>query len=144
MNEESFLKLNTLRSENKRLRKRRVGRGDKTCGKGHKGQRSRAGGGTPRMGRFEGGQMPLHMRLAKLGFSKKSDFVRVPFSALLKVKEDSIDISLMRKYKIVSSKTKKVKLYLNNIPEGSQVNKNISFGENIRVSKGIKLLLNAE
>ena len=51
--------------------KRRVGRGigsgiGKTAGRGHKGQKSRAGGG-PAVG-FEGGQMPMHRRLPKRGF----------------------------------------------------------------------------
>ncbi|MCH2064152.1 MAG: 50S ribosomal protein L15 [Roseibacillus sp.] len=53
-------------------RRKRVGNGEssglgKTCGRGHKGQKSRAGGGV-RPG-FEGGQMPLHRRLPKKGFS---------------------------------------------------------------------------
>lgn len=53
-------------------RKRRVGRGNssglgKTCGKGTKGQKARSGSGI-RPG-FEGGQMPLHRRLPKRGFS---------------------------------------------------------------------------
>ncbi len=52
--------------------RRRVGRGPgstlgKTCGKGQKGQKSRAGGGIP--AGFEGGQMPLQMRLPKVGFT---------------------------------------------------------------------------
>lgn len=52
-------------------RRKRVGRGEssglgKTCGKGHKGQKSRSGG---KVGRgFEGGQMPLQRRLPKKGF----------------------------------------------------------------------------
>ena len=51
--------------------KRRVGRGigsglGKTAGRGHKGQKSRAGG-YPKVG-FEGGQMPMHRRLPKRGF----------------------------------------------------------------------------
>jgi large subunit ribosomal protein L15 len=51
--------------------KRRVGRGigsglGKTAGRGHKGQKSRSGGG-PAVG-FEGGQMPMHRRLPKRGF----------------------------------------------------------------------------
>ena len=52
--------------------KKRVGRGigsgaGKTCGRGHKGQKSRAGG-FHKVG-FEGGQMPLHRRLPKEGLS---------------------------------------------------------------------------
>ena len=55
--------------------KRRVGRGigsglGKTCGRGHKGQKSRAGG-FHKVG-FEGGQMPLQRRLPKRGFKSKS------------------------------------------------------------------------
>ena len=57
-----------------RKHKRRLGRGagsglGKTSGKGHKGQKARAGGSV-RPG-FEGGQMPLHRRLPKIGFSNK-------------------------------------------------------------------------
>ncbi len=55
-----------------RTKRRRVGRGlgsglGKTSGKGHKGQKARAGGGV-RLG-FEGGQMPLQRRLPKRGFT---------------------------------------------------------------------------
>lgn len=42
-------------------------RGSKTCGKGHKGQNARSGGGV-RVG-FEGGQQPLYRRLPKFGFN---------------------------------------------------------------------------
>lgn len=61
-----------------RARKRK-GRGHsagqgKTCGKGHKGQKARAGGSTARG--FEGGQMPLHRRLPKRGF-RNDRFARV-------------------------------------------------------------------
>tara|TARA_Y100001933_G_C18981717_1_gene556931 strand:+ start:770 stop:1219 length:450 start_codon:yes stop_codon:yes gene_type:complete len=53
-------------------RRKRIGNGEssglgKTCGRGHKGQKSRSGGGV-RPG-FEGGQMPLHRRLPKRGFN---------------------------------------------------------------------------
>lgn len=53
-------------------RKKRLGNGEssglgKTCGKGHKGQKSRSGGGIP-IG-FEGGQMPLYRKLPHRGFS---------------------------------------------------------------------------
>jgi large subunit ribosomal protein L15 len=55
--------------------KRRVGRGigsglGKTAGRGHKGQKSRAGG-YHKVG-FEGGQMPMHRRLPKRGFKSQS------------------------------------------------------------------------
>jgi len=53
---------------------KRVGRGigsglGKTCGRGHKGQKSRSGGFTKRG--FEGGQMPLQRRLPKVGFTSR-------------------------------------------------------------------------
>jgi large subunit ribosomal protein L15 len=62
--------------------KKRLGRGSATgqgctSGKGHKGQNSRAGGGTPAW--FEGGQMPLARRLPKRGFKNK---FRVDYAAL--------------------------------------------------------------
>ena len=62
----------------KRARKRR-GRGaasglGKTGGRGHKGQKSRAGGGVRRG--FEGGQMPLQRRLPKFGFSSRKSLIR--------------------------------------------------------------------
>jgi large subunit ribosomal protein L15 len=56
-------------AEGSRSKKKRVGRGEgsglgKTSGRGHKGSNARAGGGVP--ARYEGGQMPLHMRMPKL------------------------------------------------------------------------------
>ena len=66
------MQLNTIKpSEGAKHAKRRVGRGigsglGKTCGRGHKGQKSRAGG-YHKVG-FEGGQMPLQRRLPKRGF----------------------------------------------------------------------------
>lgn len=62
--------LHNLRpAEGSRTKKKRVGRGEgsgvgKTSGKGHKGANARSGGGVSP--RYEGGQMPLHMRLPKL------------------------------------------------------------------------------
>lgn len=67
------MKINELSpAEGSRKKRKRVGRGPgsghgKTCCRGHKGQRSRSGGGV-RPG-FEGGQMPLHRRLPKRGFT---------------------------------------------------------------------------
>ncbi|MHB8927258.1 MAG: 50S ribosomal protein L15 [Bacillota bacterium] len=66
-----------------RTKRRRVGRGigsglGKTSGKGHKGQKARAGGGV-RPG-FEGGQMPLQRRLPKRGFTNgpfKKEYVEI-------------------------------------------------------------------
>ena len=70
--------------------KKRVGRGigsgtGKTAGRGHKGQKARAGG-FHKVG-FEGGQMPLHMRLPKRGFNNifAKDYAEVNLGAIQKV-----------------------------------------------------------
>ena len=66
--------LNSLSSVGTSKNRKRVGRGigsgtGKTAGRGHKGQKSRSGGNIRRG--FEGGQMPLQMRLPKFGFSSR-------------------------------------------------------------------------
>ena len=66
--------LNSISDEGSSKNRKRVGRGigsgtGKTSGRGHKGQKSRSGGKI-RPG-FEGGQMPLQMRLPKFGFSSR-------------------------------------------------------------------------
>jgi large subunit ribosomal protein L15 len=67
--------LSNLHPPVKNKKRKRVGRGEssglgKTCGKGHKGQKSRSGGSVARG--FEGGQMPLQRRLPKKGFNNLS------------------------------------------------------------------------
>ena len=74
------MKLNELKSSNGIVKKRkRVGRGigsgkGKTCGRGMKGQKSRTG---VSINGFEGGQMPLHMRMPKHGFKTRKKFKKV-------------------------------------------------------------------
>ena len=78
----------------------RVGRGDSagkgsTCGRGHKGQKSRSGGGV-RPG-FEGGQMPLYRRVARRGFSNypfKKTYVAVNIGELEKKYSDGETVNL--------------------------------------------------
>ena len=86
--------------------KKRVGRGGasgtgKTCGRGHKGQKSRTGG-TIQVG-FEGGQMPLQRRLPKVGFSSRVNnySAEIKYDRLEKVKEDEGTIELSKKYMLV-------------------------------------------
>ena len=76
MNEETtnIMSLNSISSEGTSQKRKRVGRGigsgtGKTAGRGHKGQKSRTGGNI-RPG-FEGGQMPLQMRLPKLALAQE-------------------------------------------------------------------------
>ncbi|MCG8123625.1 MAG: 50S ribosomal protein L15, partial [Candidatus Thiodiazotropha taylori] len=73
------MKLNTLQpAAGSKTTRKRVGRGigsglGKTCGRGHKGQKSRSGG-FHKVG-FEGGQMPLQRRLPKIGFTSRVSMV---------------------------------------------------------------------
>ncbi len=83
------MKLHTMRpQEGARTTRKRVGNGTgsglgKTCGKGHKGQNARSGGGV-RPG-FEGGQLPLYRRLPKRGFTNanfKTEYAVINLSDL--------------------------------------------------------------
>ncbi len=102
--------------------KKRVGRGvasgwGKTCGSGHKGQKSRSGG-TVKPG-FEGGQMPLQMRLPKYGFTSRIGRVtsEVRTSELNKVEGGIISIESLKKSGVISSGTKRVKIMLSGTVE---------------------------
>ena len=86
--------------------KRRVGRGigcglGKTCGRGHKGQKSRSGG-FHKVG-FEGGQMPLQRRLPKRGFVSltRNDTAQVRLSDLEKMPVDTIDLLALKQAGVV-------------------------------------------
>tara|TARA_B100001769_G_scaffold107185_1_gene83271 strand:+ start:2350 stop:2769 length:420 start_codon:yes stop_codon:yes gene_type:complete len=112
--------------------KKRVGRGGasgtgKTCGRGHKGQKSRTGG-TIQVG-FEGGQMPLQRRLPKVGFSSRVNnyTAELKYDRLEKIQEDEVTIELLKKYKLVKSKIKKVKVIGPCTIKSKKVLKDISF-----------------
>ena len=99
----------------KRARKRR-GRGaasglGKTGGRGHKGQRSRAGGGVRRG--FEGGQMPLQRRLPKFGFSSRKSLLRedVRVMALEGLADEAVTLLSLRAAGVIRKNTKYVKLF---------------------------------
>ena len=103
-----------LKRESKHTKKR-VGRGiasgtGKTCGRGHKGQKSRTGGKV-QVG-FEGGQMPLQRRLPKVGFSTRKNIntVELKYDYLDKIKETEITIDLLKKHNLVRNKARKVKI----------------------------------
>jgi len=95
---------------------KRVGRGigstlGKTCGTGHKGQKSRSGG--YRKVGFEGGQMPIQRRLPKFGFAsrKKSFCAEVRLDELAKLSnQQPIDINLLKKENIVPYSIKQIKI----------------------------------
>lgn len=110
------MNLNTLKpAPGSKTPAKRLGRGigsgkGKTCGRGHKGQRARAGG-FHKVG-FEGGQMPLQRRIPKSGFrSKKALFCEeVRLSDLNKLASDTIDLQTLKDADLIRVNTKYVKI----------------------------------
>ena len=97
--------------------KKRVGRGigsgtGKTAGRGHKGQKARAGG-FHKVG-FEGGQMPLHRRLPKRGFQSLTagDTVEVRLDTLQKMTAEDINLDVLKKAGVLSRLAKQAKVIL--------------------------------
>ena len=122
--------------------KKRVGRGigsgwGKTCGTGHKGQKSRSGGSI-RPG-FEGGQMPLQIRLPKFGFSSRVGRItaEVRTSELNKVAADVIDVEALRKANLITVGIKRVKVMLS-----GDVTKAVTL-KGIGVTKGARAAIEA-
>jgi large subunit ribosomal protein L15 len=112
------MELNTIKpADGAKKDKRRVGRGigsglGKTAGRGHKGQKSRAGG-FHKVG-FEGGQMPMHRRLPKRGFVSltKADTAHVRLYELAKVGVEEIDLLVLKQVGLVGAAAKGAKVYL--------------------------------
>jgi len=112
------MQLNTIKSaEGAKHAKRRVGRGigsglGKTCGRGHKGQKSRAGG-FHKVG-FEGGQMPLQRRLPKRGFVSltRNDTAEVRLSDLQRLPVDLVDLLALKQAGVVAATALQAKVIL--------------------------------
>src|ERR1700674_559311 len=112
------MELNTIKpAAGAKKNRRRVGRGigsglRKTAGRGHKGQKARAGG-YHKVG-FEGGQMPLQRRLPKRGFLAVTidKAVEVRSGDLRKVPVDTIDLDALKKAGLVPSGTRRAKSIL--------------------------------
>lgn len=110
------MELNTIKpSEGAKHAKRRVGRGigsglGKTCGRGHKGQKSRAGG-YHKVG-FEGGQMPLQRRLPKRGFKSHNlkYNAEVTLSELQALGAAEVDLLVLKQAGLVPQIAKNVKI----------------------------------
>ena len=114
------MKLNTLNIKIKKLKKR-LGRGigsskGKTCGRGHKGQKSRSG---VAIKAFEGGQMPLYRRLPKRGFKniRNNKIALINISKIQQIFKDKkvlpdskLNLSILQKSKLINKKYKKLKL----------------------------------
>ena len=114
------MKLNELKNKSSRSKKR-LGRGigsskGKTCGRGHKGQKSRSG---VAIKSFEGGQMPLYRRLPKRGF-KSIKNKRIALMNLSRIQEiinkhkislnTKINLQNLQKSNLINNKYKKLKL----------------------------------
>jgi len=112
------MRLNTLSpAPGSTKARKRVGRGigcgnGKTCGRGHKGQKSRSGG-FHKVG-FEGGQMPLQKRLPKVGFSsrKKQYSAELRLNEIASLDADIITLEVLKEAGILAHKIKKAKVIL--------------------------------
>jgi len=110
------MELNTIKSaDGARKPRRRVGRGigsglGKTAGRGHKGQKSRAGG-YHKVG-FEGGQMPLQRRLPKRGFKSQSLKFNgeITLASLEKLGAAEVDLLALKQAGLVGELVKNVKV----------------------------------
>lgn len=98
-----------------KVKSKRLGRGigsgkGKTCGRGHKGQRARAGG-YHKVG-FEGGQMPLQRRIPKSGFRSRKALYKqeIYLSDISSINADVIDFSTLAKEGVLKFNTKEVKI----------------------------------
>lgn len=135
--------LNTLQpAPGSKKNAKRVGRGigsglGKTCGRGHKGQKSRSGGFT-KVG-FEGGQMPLQRRLPKVGFNSRSfkSSAEVRLYELTKVTADVIDLQALIAADVVPAITKKAKVI-----DSGEINKSVTL-KGIKVTPGARKAIEA-
>ena len=137
------MNLNTLKpAPGAKTPAKRLGRGigsgkGKTCGRGHKGQRARAGG-FHKVG-FEGGQMPLQRRIPKSGFRSKKALIcqEVRLSDLNKITSDIIDLQVLKDADLIRVNTKYVKII-----SAGKLNKSITI-RGISVTSGAQKSIEA-
>jgi large subunit ribosomal protein L15 len=137
------MQLNTLKpGAGSRSPSKRVGRGmgsgtGKTCGRGHKGQKSRSGGRV-RPG-FEGGQQPLQMRLPKFGFNsaKARITAEVTLSEVASVEADVIDVQALIDADLLKGTMKRAKVILS-----GNIEKAVNL-KGIRATKGARAAIEA-
>ena len=111
------MRLNELSpAKGARTARTRVGRGigsglGKTAGRGHKGSFARSGKGKIKAG-FEGGQMPMYMRLPKIGFRSKlkDNVAQVMLYQLDKLEAGEVDFAKLKEAKLVPTKAKQAKI----------------------------------
>ncbi|MEO1890470.1 MAG: 50S ribosomal protein L15 [Candidatus Thioglobus sp.] len=137
------MQLNTLSpAEGEKKSRKRVGRGigsgfGKTCGRGHKGQKSRSGGFS-KVG-FEGGQMPLQRRLPKVGFSSRVSIItsQVTLSEIDKLEEKEITVDVLKLHNLVTKNIKRVKVMLS-----GEITRAVTL-TGIRATKGARAAIEA-
>jgi len=138
------MRLNSLKpAPGAKHARHRVGRGagsgwGKTAKRGHKGQHARAGGYT-KVG-FEGGQMPLHRRLPKRGFTSLSrdHWAEVRLHALGRVEAPVIDLAALKKEGLVPRHARVAKV----IAAGT-LERAVTIGAGVRVTKGARAAIEA-
>jgi large subunit ribosomal protein L15 len=137
------MRLNTIApAEGAKKTAKRVGRGigsglGKTCGRGHKGQKSRSGG-FHKVG-FEGGQMPLQRRLPKVGFSSRIGryTTEIRLGELAKVEGEVVDLVALKAANIIRQDVKRAKV----IASGT-IDKAVTI-RGLGVTKGAKAAIEA-
>ncbi len=137
------MQLNTLQpAEGSKSARHRVGRGvgsgwGKTAGRGHKGQKSRAGG-FHKVG-FEGGQMPLHRRLPKRGFTSltRRFCEEVRLNELQGLSVEEIDLDVLKSANIVSPLAMSARVILS-----GEISRKIVL-RGVRATKGAKAAIEA-
>lgn len=137
------MRLNTIKpGAGSKPSPKRVGRGigsglGKTCGRGHKGQRSRSGG-YHKVG-FEGGQMPLQRRLPKVGFKSRVGRTRaeVRLDELAKIDADVIDLAVLKAASVVGQQIEKAKVILS-----GELSKAVTL-KGVAVTKGARAAIEA-
>ena len=137
------MELNTIKpAEGSKKARRRVGRGigsglGKTAGRGHKGQKSRAGG-FHKVG-FEGGQMPLQRRLPKRGFkSAQLKFNgEVTLAELQRLDAAEIDLLTLKQAGLVRELVKHVKVI-----KSGELSRKVTL-KGIRATSGAKAAIEA-
>lgn len=134
--------LNSLKpAAGSRKTAKRVGRGigsgsGKTCGRGHKGQKSRSGGSI--MVGFEGGQMPLQKRLPKIGFSSRVSVVtdEIRLHELNRF-DDVVDLEVLKKANLITKNIQRVKVFAS-----GEISRAVTL-KGISVTKGARAAIEA-
>ncbi|MEN8176479.1 MAG: 50S ribosomal protein L15 [Pseudomonadota bacterium] len=137
------MRLNTLKpADGSRRDAKRVGRGigsgwGKTCGRGHKGQKSRSGG-FHKTG-FEGGQMPMQRRLPKVGFASRKARItaEVRLGELGKVSGDQVDMDALWAADVLPRTVKRAKIILS-----GEIDRAVKV-KGLRVTRGARTAIEA-